>query len=200
MVDLGALLQCLAEGGRADRGDHELLDVDTGIGVGAPVEDVHHRDRKHVGIRAADVSEEGQLGRKRCGLCDRERDPEDRIRPEVRLVRRAIEIDHHLVDEPLIGRIHADDLRSDVVLDRCARLQDALAAVAGLAVAALRCLEGAGRCAGRDSGPSDGVVVEQDLDLDRGIATGVEDFAGDDRFDESHDPSLGVRSTCDATA
>jgi hypothetical protein len=37
VVDLGAPAQRLAEGGRADRGDHELLDVDIGVGVAPPL-------------------------------------------------------------------------------------------------------------------------------------------------------------------
>ena len=52
VVDLGALLQRLAERGRADRRDHELLHVDVGVGVGAAVEDVHHRHRQQVGVAA----------------------------------------------------------------------------------------------------------------------------------------------------
>ena len=48
---------------RADRRDHELLDVDVAVGVGAAVEDVHHRHRQQVRGRAADVAEQRQAGR-----------------------------------------------------------------------------------------------------------------------------------------
>ena len=77
VVDLGAPLQRLAEGRRADRRDHELLDVDAGVGVRAAVEDVHHRHRQHVGVRPADVAEQRQLGRLGGRLGHRERDAED---------------------------------------------------------------------------------------------------------------------------
>ena len=42
MEDLGAVAQRLAEARRADRQDHELLDVEAVVGVRAAVDDVHH--------------------------------------------------------------------------------------------------------------------------------------------------------------
>ena len=65
VVDLGPLPQRLGEGGRPDRRDHELLDVDVGVGVRATVEDVEHRHRQQVGVRAAEVAEQRQAGRRR---------------------------------------------------------------------------------------------------------------------------------------
>ena len=65
VVGLGAPAQRLAEGRRADRGDHELLDVDVAVGVRAAVEDVHHRHREQVRVRAADVAEQRQARRTR---------------------------------------------------------------------------------------------------------------------------------------
>ena len=87
VVDLGAPAQRLAEGRRADRRDHELLDVDVGVGVRAAVEDVHHRHRQQVRVRAAEVAEQRQLGGLGGGLGDRERDAEDRVGAEPGLVR-----------------------------------------------------------------------------------------------------------------
>ena len=63
VVGLGAHGQRLGEGRGADRGDHELLDVDVAVGVGATVEDVHHRHGQQVRRGAADVAEERQAGR-----------------------------------------------------------------------------------------------------------------------------------------
>ena len=91
VVDLGAPAQRLAEGRRADRGDHELLDVDVGVGVRAAVEDVHHRDGQDVRVGAADVAEERQPGRLGRGVRDGERDAEDGVGAEVLLVGRAVE-------------------------------------------------------------------------------------------------------------
>ncbi len=41
-----------AKVGGAHRHDHEFLEVDRGVGVGAAVHDVHHRDRQDLGVRA----------------------------------------------------------------------------------------------------------------------------------------------------
>ena len=87
VVDLRAPAQRLGEGGRADRRDHELLDVDVVVGVRAAVEDVHHRDGQHVRVRAAEVAEQRQVGRVGGGPGDRERDAEDGVGAEPGLVR-----------------------------------------------------------------------------------------------------------------
>ena len=60
VVHLGAPPQRLLEAGGADRGHHEFLDVDAGVGVCAAVEDVHHRHRKDVCVGTAEVSEQRQ--------------------------------------------------------------------------------------------------------------------------------------------
>ena len=113
VVDLGALAQRLAEGRRADRRDHELLDVHVGVGVRAAVEDVHHRHRQQVGVRPADVAVERQAGGVGGGAGDGERDAEDRVGAELGLVGRAVELDHRLVDEPLVVGVEALDGRAD---------------------------------------------------------------------------------------
>ena len=65
MVDLGPPAQRVRVRRRADRRDHELLHVDVAVGVGAAVEDVHHRDGQQVRRRTADVPEQRQADRLR---------------------------------------------------------------------------------------------------------------------------------------
>ena len=48
MERLGAVAQRLGETRRANRHDHELLEVDVVVGVLAAVDDVHHRHRQRV--------------------------------------------------------------------------------------------------------------------------------------------------------
>ena len=60
MEDLGAAAQRFGEGLRPDRHHHELLEVDRIVGVGAAVEDVHHRHRQQGRAGAADVAVERQ--------------------------------------------------------------------------------------------------------------------------------------------
>ena len=186
VVDLGALAQRLGEGGGADRRDHELLDVDVGVGVRAAVEDVHHRHRQQVRVGTADVAVERQVGAVGGGLGDGERDAEDRVGAELGLVGGGVEVEHRLVDEPLVVGLEAEDRRRDRLDDALHGLLHALAEVALAAVAQLDGLERAGGGAARDRCPGEGAVVEGDLDLDGGVAAGVEDLAGADSCDGGH--------------
>jgi hypothetical protein len=171
VVDLGAGTQCLAERRRPDRRDHELLDVHIGVGVRTPVDDVHHRHRQQVGVGAADVAEQAQLGALRGGLGDGERDAEDRVGAEAGLVGGAVDVEHLLVDQPLLAGLVAEELVDDALLDVVDGLLDALTCVpVGVPVAQLECLEGARRGARRHRGPGDRAVVETDLDLDGRVA------------------------------
>ncbi len=187
VVDTRAPLEGLGEGLGADRSDHELLDVDVRVGVGATVEDVHHRDREHVGVRAADVAVEGQVGRLGSGVGHGQRDAEDGVGAQVGLVVGAVELEHRVVDGALLGGLPARDLRADLLDDVVDSLEDALAAVAGLvAVTELDGLEDAGRRARRNSGAALAAVLKEDLYLDGGVAARVEDLACLDVVDVGH--------------
>ena len=78
-------------------------------------------------------------------------------------------------------------LGGDDVVDVGDRLLDALAQVAALvAIAQLDGLEGTGGGAGGDGGAGRGTVLQEDLDLEGRVATGVEDLAGVNVLDEGH--------------
>ena len=101
--DLGAGPQRVAERGHADRHDHELLEVGGVLGVLAAVEDVEHRDRQRPRADPAEVSVERQVAGRGGRVGDRERDAQDRVRAELGLVRRAVEIAQDVVDAGLVG-------------------------------------------------------------------------------------------------
>ena len=115
--DLGARAQPLGEARRADRHDHELLEVDRVVGVRAAVEHVHHRHRQHVRRLAAEVAPQRQvlLGRRRPR--GGERDAEDRVRAQARLVVGAVELDQLAVEPALVGRVVAGDRLGDLAVD-----------------------------------------------------------------------------------
>ena len=186
MVHLGAPAQRLLEVGRTDRRDHELLDVDARVGVGAAVDDVHHRHGQHVGVRAADVTEQRKPGRLRCGLRDRQRHPEDRVGSQPGLVRRAVEVEESLIHQPLIVGAQPDDGGCDLVENGLDGLLHTLAAVAGPAVAQLHRLVLTRGGARGHRGPRERAVGQGQLDLDRRVATGIEDFASSDLLDDGH--------------
>ena len=193
VVDLGAPAQRLGEGRRAHRHDHELLQVDVVVGVLAAVEDVHHRHGQHVGVDPADVAVQRQAELVGRGPGHREGDAEDGVGAQVRLVVGAVEVDEQPVDVALVEGVEPDQGVVDLVVDVGDRVEHALAAVAALAVAELDGLEGAGGGAGRDDGAAAGTGVEDDLDLDGGVAAAVEDLSTGDVLDDAH--GLGSSSS-----
>ena len=159
----------------------------------AAVEDVHHRHGQQVGVGAADVAEQRQARRLRRGARGGERGAEDGVGAELGLVGRAVEVEHRLVDEALVVGLEADDRAGDVLDDALDGLLHALADVALAAVAQLDGLEGAGGGTAGDGGATERAVLEEDLDLDGGVAARVEDLAGADSCDGCHGLLLGSR-------
>ncbi len=94
--DFRAVAQRFGQRRRADRQDHELLDVDAVIGMRAAVDDVHHRHRQRLG--AAEAAEQRLFGFLRHRVRGGERHGEQRIGAEARLGLGAVELDHFLVD------------------------------------------------------------------------------------------------------
>ena len=185
--DFRAPAHGVAQRRRADRHDHEFLEVDRVVGMRAAIDDVHHRHRQHVRVRAADIAVERQAGGFRRGLGDRQRHAEDGVGAEPALVRRAVELDHRLVDVDLVLGFHAADRLEDLAVDGLDRLLDALAEIARAAVAQFDRLMRAGRGAGRNRGAAHRAVLEHDVDLDGRVAAAVQNFAADDVDDGGHD-------------
>ena len=191
--DLGAHPQALGEARRADRDDHELLEVHRVVRVGAAVEDVHHRHRQDVRRFAAEVAPQRQVLLGRGRPRGRERDAEDGVRAQARLVLGAVELDQLAVEARLVERVVAGDRLGDLAVDVADGLRDALAAVGVAAVAQLGGLELAGGGTGGDRGATVRAGAQVDLDLDGGVAAGVKDLACVDRFDLAH---LAGHDTC----
>ena len=188
VVDLGSPAQRLGECGRPDRRDHEFLDVDVGVGVRPAVEDVEHRHRQQIGVRAAQVAEQRKVGGVGCRLGHRERDAEQGVGAEAAFVRSRVEVDQQRVDETLLAGLDVapDELRADRVEHGGDGLADALAAVAFFAVAQFDRLERAGRRAAWHRGPAQRAVGEGHLDLDGGVTARIEDLARSYGIDRRH--------------
>src|SRR5579871_1789411 len=93
----------------------------------------------------------------------------------------------------LVLSLHAADRLEDLTIDRLDRLLHALAEIARLvAVAELDGLARAGRRAGGHGRAAHRAILEDDVDLDGGIATAVEDLAADDVDDRGHSPLLRI--------
>ena len=177
----------LGEGVGADRHDHEFLEVDRVVGMGAAIDDVHHRHRQGAGRGAADIFVERQAGGLGRGLGDGERDAEDSVGAEAALVFRAVELAHHVVDADLVLGVEPGDGVVDVVVDGIDRLGHALAEIALVAVAQLDRLVNAGGGAGRHRRAAHGAVFQHDTDLDRRIAAAIKNFTSQNIDNCGHD-------------
>ncbi len=184
--DLGAHPQRLGEGARADGDDHELLEVDRVVGVGAAVEHVHHRDRQHVGGLAAQVAPQRQALLGRRGVGGGQGHGQERVGAQAGLVRRAVERDQHPVQRGLAGGVLAADGGGDLAVDVVDRLAHPLAHPVRAAVAQLGGLELARRGAGGHRRPAPRPGLQAELDLDGRIAAAVEDLAGMHVLDLAH--------------
>src|SRR4029453_8115604 len=123
----GAVADRFPEGGRADGHDHELLEVDGRVRVGAPVDDVHHRDGQHFGVRAAEVFVERNADLEGGGFCDGQGNGENGIGAEDLLGGGAVERQHGGVDGRLLRGAMTDDGRRDVTIHVFDGLEHSLA-------------------------------------------------------------------------
>ena len=143
----------------------------------AAVDDVQHRHGQDVRAHAADPAVQRHPCVRGTGLRGRERDSEDRVGAEPRLVRRPVELDQPEVERTLILRIEAGDRVRDLRVDVPHRGEHALAPVgARVTVAQLDRLELPRRGARRDRGPADRARLEHDVDLDGRVPARVENL------------------------
>ena len=153
-----AVAQRLAKAGRADRQDHELLDIHAVVGVRAAIDDIHHRHRHIDGISER---REQRQSPARCGRVSRgQRDREQRVGAEARLVVRPVECAHAGVERPLVRGVRAGQ-------GEVARR---------IAIPQFDRLARAGGCAGRDTGTPVAAIRERHLGLDRRIAARVQNL------------------------
>ncbi len=190
---LGAHADRVTDVGGADRHDHEFLDVDGVIGVLTTVDDVHHRNGQNAGRGAANIAEQRLSGEFGGRLGTGQRDAKDRVRAQTTLVRRAVQFNHHAVDGDLLGYVHADQGFGDFTVHGSDGLKHAFAQITALvAVALFHGFVCTGRGARGNSSAAHGAVFEDDVDLNRGVATAVQDFASDDFDDGAHKKTFGL--------
>ena len=181
---LGAGAQGLAEALGPHRQDHELLDVERVVGMGAAIDDVHQRRRQHARVDAAQIAIERQAGADGGGPGGGEAHGQDGVGAETLLVLGAVELDHRGVERGLVERVEAGDRVGDLAVDGVDRAGHALAEIAALvAVAQLDGLARAGRGARGHGRPAEGAALQDDVGLDGRVAAAVQDLAAADRDD-----------------
>ena len=109
LVNLGAPAQAFREGFSAERHSHELLEVGgLPASVRAAIQDVHHRDGKHVRVNPTQIAVKRQPQRAGRGFGNRQAGAQDGIRAQSGFVRRAVQLQQQLVDSHLFNRVPAN--------------------------------------------------------------------------------------------
>ncbi|EDT89704.1 hypothetical protein BIFLAC_02337 [Bifidobacterium animalis subsp. lactis HN019] len=191
VVHLDAGLQSLGVGLEAVRGDHVLLDVGGEVSVCAAVHDVHVRNRENMAVGAADIAVQRQFGALGGRIKGGEGDTEDGVGAQTALVRGAVELDHQVIECALVGGVHADDLRGDLLVHRLDGTEDTLALIDGLvAIATLPSLGFAGGGAGGNETQAASTVIGVEHDLNGRVAAGIKNLACVHAFNCCHNFSL----------
>ena len=153
----------------------------------AAVQHVQHGRGQDAGVDAAEIAIERNLQRLRHGAGCSHRDGENRVRAQLAFVRRAVERDHGLVDQPLVGGIHAFQFGRDHGFNVGHGLQHALAEVMALvAVAQFHGLMLAGGSARRHDGAAQRAALQNYVCFHGGISARVKNFARANRNNLSH--------------
>ena len=183
-----ARAQRLGKVWRADRHDHEFLEIDRIVGMHAAVDDVHHRHRQQRAPRCRRHSgRAAALLAAAAALATASETPRMALAPSRALLgvpSSAIIVSSILTCAsasmpPIASKISP--------LTASTALAHALAEIALLvAVAQLDGLVRAGRGARRHGGAAARAVLEDDIDLDGRIAAAVENFAADNIDDGGH--------------
>ena len=188
MENFRTATQRFGERGRADRQDHELLDIEAVVGVRTTVDDVHHRhgQRQHL-LLARQVAPQAHAAVRRGRVRRRQRDRQQGIRAETRLGLRAIRGDHRGVQPGLVCHVAAHRQRGEFAVHISHGLLHALAKVAaGIAVAQFHGFTAAGAGTRGHGRTAEHAVFQHNIGFDGGVATGVDDFAANNAGNLRH--------------
>ena len=140
------------QGFRANRLNHEFLNINVVVCVLTTVDDVHHWYRHGVfawgAVQFSDVLEQWHTFSSSCCFGVRQGNCQDCVRTEVRFVFSTVQIDHDLVDASLIFGIFANDSLSNRTVNSANRFQYAFAHETGfVAITQFQRFAGTCRCA-----------------------------------------------------
>ena len=178
MEALDTRAQSLTEGIKAGGDDKELLEVNGGLRMGAAVDNVHTGGGDHLCIGAADITIKGKTEQLSSGMSASQGHAEDRVGAQVLFERGAVQLEHGVVDQHLVGGIQTFDSGSQHFVDVFDRFEGALAEIA-LFVAVTefqRFALAGGRTGGNDCTTLD-TIVQQHFHFHGGVATAVQNFS-----------------------
>ena len=194
VVDLDTHPQRIGKTRRSGRHQHELLDVDRVGRVGAAVEHIQHGDRKDPRRRPTQVLEERDAELAGRGTRHAQGHGQDGVGAQVGFVGSAVQVEHHLIDELLVGGIDTDQCRCENLVDIGNGPRYALSAEAVSTISKLHGFERPCRRTAGNRRPTKATASKTDFSLHGGVPTAVEDFTGPDFADvRGHGPSLWVK-------
>ncbi len=151
------------------------------------VQHVQHGRGQDAGVHAAQVAIERNLQRLRHGARGGHGDGQNGVGAQLGLVRRAVQRDHGLVEQPLVGGVHALQLGRNHGFHVGHGLQHALAQVVALvAVAQFHGLMLAGGSARRHDGAAQCAAFQNYVRFHGRIAARVQNLAGANGNNLSH--------------
>ena len=161
------------------RHHHEFLHVDRVIGMGAAVDDVHHRHRQQPRRNAANIAVQRQAARISGRLGNSQGNAQNGVGAEPAFVGGAVQFDHGRINRALFFGFHAGQRVVNLAIHGRDGLEDALAQVTALvAIAQLHCFMGARRRARRHGRAAGAAIFQHHVHFHGRIAAAVEDFAG----------------------
>jgi len=148
---------------------------------------IQHGRRQDAGIDTTQIAIKRNLQRLGHGASCSHGDGEDRIGAQLALVRRSVQGDHGLVEQPLVGGVHALQFGCNHGFHIGHGLQYALAQIVALvSVAQFHGLVLAGGSARGHDGAAQSAAFQDHVRLNGRIAARVENFAGANGNNFSH--------------
>ena len=152
----------------------------------ASIQNIHHWHGQNSCVRAAEIAKEGNIFRDRRSVSDRKRNAKQRVRAKTLFVRRAVHLDHLIVNLTLIARVPSFDRRRDFFIHIRHRAQNAFAAVTFLvAIAQFPGLMLARARAAWHGCAAKRAAFKSDIDFNCGIAARIQNLASKSFCDRS---------------
>ena len=143
----------------------------------SPIHDIHHGNRQEVCPYAANILKQRQFMRVCRSVCHRERCTQHGIRSQTRLVLRAVQRQHHLIDIRLIIGFGTGQNVGNFTVYGFDRFLHAFTAITAIPVPQFQHFVRPRGCAGGNSGATESAILQINIHLDCWITSTVENFA-----------------------
>ena len=177
MINFCAHSQCFLKGVCTNGHNHKFLYVYGVICVLTAVHNIHHGNWHCLCIKAAQILIQRQIQCFCRCLCNCHRNTQDCVCAQLALIGCAVQCNHRLIDCNLIQCIHTNDSICDDIVYIIHCILHANAVVSVAAVTQLHCFKCTCRCAAGNSRTAQNAVIQNNLYLNRRVASGVQNFS-----------------------